>query len=88
MMNQGSRPTFGELRRTLEAHLFDFAGDLYGQQVRITWMARLRDVRRFASAEGLVAQLAQDRADARAALARAQQEQARAATSVLSGGHA
>jgi riboflavin kinase/FMN adenylyltransferase len=74
MMNQGGRPTFSEAPRTLEAHLFDFAGDLYGEQVRLTWLTRLRDVRRFGSADDLVAQLAQDGADARAVLARVQQE--------------
>jgi riboflavin kinase/FMN adenylyltransferase len=74
MMNQGGRPTFGDEARTLEAHLFDFAGDLYGEPVRLTWMARLRDVRRFDSAADLVAQLAQDRANARAVLARTAQE--------------
>jgi riboflavin kinase/FMN adenylyltransferase len=79
MMNQGGRPTFGDATRTLEAHLFAFAGDLYGERVRLTWMARLRDVRRFDSAAALAAQLAQDRADARAALARTQQELQRVA---------
>jgi riboflavin kinase/FMN adenylyltransferase len=74
MMNQGGRPTFSEAPRTLEAHLFDFVGDLYGEQVRLTWLTRLRDVRRFGSADDLVAQLAQDGADARAVLARVQQE--------------
>ncbi len=74
MMNQGARPTFDEAPRTLEAHLFDFAGQLYGQRVRLTWLHRLRDIRRFASAEELVAQLARDGADARAALARVQLE--------------
>lgn len=74
MMNQGGRPTFGDHHRTLEAHLFGFAGDLYGEPVRLTWEARLRDVRRFASADELVAQLARDRADALAALARVNQE--------------
>lgn len=74
MMNQGGRPTFDEAPRTLEAHLFDFTGSLYDERVRVTWIARLRDVRRFAGPGDLVAQLAQDSADARAALAWAQQE--------------
>lgn len=74
MMNQGGRPTFNDAARTLEAHLFDFTGDLYGQRVRLTWMTRLRDIRRFQSADDLVAQLAQDGADARAALARVQRK--------------
>lgn len=69
MMNQGPRPTFGDERRALEAHLFDFAGDLYGEWVRIEWVERLRDVRRFASAEELQVQLQHDRTRAQAALA-------------------
>jgi len=35
MMNQGPKPTFQDGRRTLEAHLFDFDGNLYGEWVRI-----------------------------------------------------
>jgi riboflavin kinase/FMN adenylyltransferase len=69
MMNQGSRPTFGEGRRILEAHLFDFDGDLYGEWVRIEWVERLRDVERFASVEALQQQLERDRTRARAVLA-------------------
>jgi riboflavin kinase/FMN adenylyltransferase len=74
MMNQGGRPTFDDAARTLEAHLFGFAGDLYGERVRLTWVTRLRDIRRFQSADDLAAQLAQDGADARAALARVQRK--------------
>ena len=62
MMNQGPRPTFADGRRTLEAHLFDFEGDLYGEWVRIEWVERLRDVERFASVEQLQQQLERDRA--------------------------
>jgi riboflavin kinase/FMN adenylyltransferase len=61
MMNQGARPTVGDGRRWLEAHLLDFAGDLYGREVRIEWVARLRDTRRFESLEDLKAQLDRDR---------------------------
>ena len=68
MLNQGPRPTVGDPARGLEAHLFDFDGDLYGAWVRIEWVTRLRDVRRFASLEALKGQLAQDAAEARAAL--------------------
>lgn len=71
MLNQGTRPTFGETTRTLEAHLFGFDGDLYGRAVRLDWIRRIRDVRRFDSAEELKAQLAHDRASAEAALASA-----------------
>jgi riboflavin kinase/FMN adenylyltransferase len=71
MMNQGSRPTVGDGRRWLEAHLFDFDGDLYGQEVRLEWVAPLRTIRRFESLDALRAQLAADRIGARAALAQA-----------------
>ena len=68
MMNQGARPTFGVTARGLEIHLFDFAGDLYGERVRVEWVRRLRDVRTFPSREALVAQLEHDRAAARDSL--------------------
>jgi riboflavin kinase / FMN adenylyltransferase len=71
MMNQGPKPTFADGRRTLEAHLFDFEGDLYGEWVRIEWVERLRDIERFASVEALKRQLDDDRIRARAALAAA-----------------
>jgi riboflavin kinase/FMN adenylyltransferase len=70
MMNQGPRPTFQDGRRVLEAHLFDFDGDLYGEWVRIEWIERLRDIERFSSVDQLKEQLKRDRAGAVAALAR------------------
>jgi len=70
MMNQGPRPTFQDGRRVLEAHLFDFDGDLYGEWVRIEWIQRLRDIERFGSVDQLKEQLKRDRAGAVAALAR------------------
>jgi riboflavin kinase / FMN adenylyltransferase len=69
MMNQGPRPTFQDGRRLLEAHLFDFEGDLYGEWVRIEWVERLRDVTRFASTDALRQQLDRDRTRAREVLA-------------------
>ena len=71
MMNQGPRPTFQDGRRVLEAHLFGFDGDLYGEWVRIEWVKRLRDVERFDSVEHLKQQLQHDRMRAEAALAEA-----------------
>lgn len=68
MLNLGGRPTFGDERRSLEAHLFDAAGDWYGRTVRVDFVHRLRDVRRFDSADALVAQLHVDAGSARAAL--------------------
>lgn len=69
MLNQGSRPTFGDGRRALEAHLFDFDGELYGRTIRIVWATRLREVRRFPSPAALRDQLERDRTAARQALA-------------------
>jgi riboflavin kinase/FMN adenylyltransferase len=70
MMNLGPRPTFGDEALSLEAHLFGEPGDLYGALVRVEFVARLRDVRRFDGPEALVAQLRLDADDARRALAR------------------
>jgi len=70
MMNQGPRPTFGEQARTLEIHLFDFDGELYGETVNVEWVGRLRDVQAFSSRDALVAQLERDRQAARATLNR------------------
>jgi len=70
MMNQGPRPTFGDETRTLEVHLFDFDGELYGETVNVEWVRRLRAVQAFASRDALVAQLERDRQAARATLNR------------------
>jgi len=70
MLNQGPRPTVGDVRRSLEAHLFGVEQNLYGRMVRIEWVERLRDVQRFPSLDALRAQLAQDREAALRILAR------------------
>jgi riboflavin kinase/FMN adenylyltransferase len=69
MLNLGPRPTFDDPRVMLEAHLFDTTGDFYGDFVRIEFVSRLRDVRRFADAAALRAQLTRDEEMARRALA-------------------
>lgn len=68
MMNLGPRPTFGDSATSLEAHLFDVSGDFYGAQVRIDFVARLRETRKFPTAEQLMKQLAHDEREARNAL--------------------
>ena len=67
-MNLGPRPTFGDSTVTLEAHLFDVDIALYGATVKVEFVARLRDVRRFATPDALVAQLRADETSARRAL--------------------
>jgi len=68
MMNLGPRPTFGDSATSLEAHLFDTSGDFYGAHVRIDFVMRLRETRKFASAEQLSKQLRYDESEARNAL--------------------
>jgi riboflavin kinase/FMN adenylyltransferase len=69
MVNLGPRPTFGDLERRIEAHLFDAAGDWYGARVRIDFISRLRETRTFDGIEALRAQLGVDEDAARRALA-------------------
>lgn len=72
MMNLGPRPTFGDSTTSLEAHLFDTTGNFYGAHVRVDFVARLRETRKFASAEQLSAQLRHDEREARTALTQLQ----------------
>jgi riboflavin kinase/FMN adenylyltransferase len=65
----GTRPTVNGTVPLLEVHLFDFAGDLYGAELEVEFVARLREERRFESLEAMVAQMHLDAAAARAALA-------------------
>ena len=66
--NIGIRPTFGGGQRLVEVHLLDFEGELYGQELEIELVARLRGEARFASAEELKAQIMRDVTQARAIL--------------------
>ncbi len=66
MMNVGYSPTFGDIEEVrLEAHLFDFSGDLKGKTLRVRLLAFLREEKRFGSVEELADQLRRDEADAR-----------------------
>ena len=64
MLNIGHRPTFGGTQTTIEAHLFGFCADVYGQPMRVAFVQRLRDERRFAAVEELERQLQADRQEA------------------------
>jgi riboflavin kinase / FMN adenylyltransferase len=67
--NLGRRPTLGgDPISRLEAHLFDFAGDLYDQEVSVALIAFIREERKFADFPALVAQIQADAATARALL--------------------
>jgi len=67
--NVGTNPTFGGSKRTIEAHLFDFSADLYGQRLRVGFVERLRGERKFPSVPELVRQIQEDANRARALLA-------------------
>ena len=60
MANLGAMPTFGIDMPSLEVHLLDFDGDLYGQTITVEFIHRLRDIVRFDSAEALQIQLQHD----------------------------
>jgi riboflavin kinase/FMN adenylyltransferase len=64
----GTRPTVDGHEPLLEAHLFDFVGDLYGRCIEVEFVARLRDEERFDDLPALVEQMKEDAAQARAIL--------------------
>jgi riboflavin kinase/FMN adenylyltransferase len=65
----GVRPTADNGAPLLETHLFDFSGDLYGREMEVDLVARLRDELKFPSLDALKAEMARDIARARAVLA-------------------
>lgn len=60
MFNLGVKPTVGSDEPTLEAYLIDFEGDIYGEAARVSFVARIREERKFASIEELSAQIKND----------------------------
>ena len=69
VLNIGVRPTFGGRRRTIEVHLLDFDGDLYGRWLVVNLIERLRGEATFSGPEALRAAIAADVARARRVLA-------------------
>ena len=68
-MNIGTRPTFDGHHTTLEVHVLHLHQDLYGQQLQVSFVARLRPEQRFPDAESLRQQLQQDALQAELLLA-------------------
>jgi len=60
MVNIGKKPTFGQNVLTMEAHLLDFSENLYGEQIKVNFLKRIRDEKRFGSVEELRNQLLKD----------------------------
>ncbi|QNP42213.1 bifunctional riboflavin kinase/FAD synthetase [Lysobacter solisilvae (ex Woo and Kim 2022)] len=72
----GTRPTVAGVEPLLEAHLFDFDGDLYGRRIRVEFVAKLRDELKFPDLPSLTEQMHRDAAAARAILSQDQQQRA------------
>lgn len=66
--NIGVRPSFGGEERTVEAHIFNFAEDIYEQTFTIEFVERLRPEKKFESIDALIAQIQRDAQQARALL--------------------
>lgn len=64
----GTNPTFAGQQRRVEAHVLDFHEDLYGEQVSLDFIARLREMRTYDTVELLVAQIERDISQTRAVL--------------------
>lgn len=64
----GTRPTIGGHEPLLEAHLFDFDGDLYGRRIEVEFVAKLREEAKFDDLPAMVAQMTLDAAQARSIL--------------------
>jgi riboflavin kinase/FMN adenylyltransferase len=61
MMNIGVKPTLGDNSPTIEVHLLDFSEDIYGQEIQVNLIERLRDEQKFESFEALKSQLEIDK---------------------------
>ena len=60
LINYGLRPTFGEKKLSLELHIIDFSGDLYGKVLEVNIKARLRNEQRFEGRKELIRQIQAD----------------------------
>ena len=61
MMNIGHRPTFNGTTTSMEVNLFNFSGDLYGQELLVSFISKIRDEHKFDSIEALAEQLQHDK---------------------------
>jgi riboflavin kinase/FMN adenylyltransferase len=74
----GTRPTVQGVEPLLEAHLFDFEGDLYGRRIEVEFVAHLRDETTFPDLPALTAQMQRDARQARTLLLQSEPRRARA----------
>jgi len=64
LINIGDNPTFGGSKKWVESHMLDFNGNIYGEDIRIVFLKKLREEIRFKNGEGLIKQIKKDIADA------------------------
>jgi riboflavin kinase / FMN adenylyltransferase len=69
VLHLGPRPTFAGLAPSVELHLFDYSGDLYGRRIRVEFHERVRDIARFDSTDALIRAMEADCEEARRLLA-------------------
>ena len=60
MTNIGTNPTFGDKRQAVEVYVVDYRGDLYGEEIQVEFVERLRGEKRFDNVEELKKQMAED----------------------------
>jgi len=60
VLHIGSRPTFGEHDRSVEAHFLSFHGDVYGKELELLFVSRLRGIKRFKSQKELILAIRKD----------------------------
>jgi riboflavin kinase/FMN adenylyltransferase len=61
----GVNPTFGDGPRTVESFIFDFESEIYGEAVKLSFVKRIRDEKKFSTVEDLIAQIHGDVEQAR-----------------------
>ena len=63
MLNIGTRPTFNNNadNRSIEVNIFDFEGDIYGKEITLKFIGKIRDEQKFDNIEMLVSQLENDK---------------------------
>lgn len=65
VINIGDNPTFGDSKKWVESHILDFDGKIYDEDIRITFLKKLRKEIKFETGEGLIGQIKKDIDDAR-----------------------
>lgn len=58
--NVGTHPTFSDFHYNIESHLLNFKGDLYGKEIKVSFIEKLRDIIKFDDKSGLINQLSKD----------------------------